>query len=593
MSPEEKKLEKLQKLFEVVNEDYATPEDVIKLGDAIIELITAEKERVNKLIDDNKQEEAKDKRAILAVLDEKERGLKAVITRLTYQTEQSVATVDSKLSKSLSNEVKRLERKIPTKTELRALEDDIQAIRTGLNSLPTEFTINNEAIRDGLELLQGDERLDVSAIKGIDKLLASVDRKEAPNSIGVKLIRYLQDVDLTGITNGQTLIWNSTLQRFLPGSAGSGSGHTIEDEGTPLTQRTSLNFVGAGVTVTDDAGNDATVVTIPGGGSSSPGGSDREVQFNDAGVFGGSAEVIMPEASDVKLKVTGSAGGGFGYIIQTIENTNSGGRAELSLDTDDGAFAGFITMAGSATTNKARQFDIGTRMAGDMGFWTNNLEQMTLTDAGRLGIGTDNPLAPLDVRGDARVGASSGTATISLLAGSTRSATIAQQGASAASPLVINTNGAIDIQTDAVSRLAISDTGQATFSQDVLVPDEAYDATAWNGSLEVPTKNAIRDKIESMSAGSGITRTVVVTSGSATMGAAASTDYVYFVAGAHTMSLPAAAGNTNRYTVKNNHSSAITIDTAGAENVEGAASVSLPATESYDLASDGTNWFIV
>lgn len=43
----------------------------------------------------------------------------------------------------------------------------------------------------------------------------------------------------------------------------TGGGHTIEDEGTPLTQRTNLNFVGAGVTVTDDAGNDATVVTIP------------------------------------------------------------------------------------------------------------------------------------------------------------------------------------------------------------------------------------------------------------------------------------------------------------------------------------------
>lgn len=44
---------------------------------------------------------------------------------------------------------------------------------------------------------------------------------------------------------------------------GGGGGHVIEDEGTPLTQRTKLNFVGAGVTVTDDSGDDATVVTIP------------------------------------------------------------------------------------------------------------------------------------------------------------------------------------------------------------------------------------------------------------------------------------------------------------------------------------------
>jgi hypothetical protein len=42
-----------------------------------------------------------------------------------------------------------------------------------------------------------------------------------------------------------------------------------------------------------------------------------------------------------------------------------------------------------------------------------------------------------------------------------------------------------------------------TFTGDISVPDEAYDATAWNGSLEVPTKNAIRDKIETIVGGSG------------------------------------------------------------------------------------------
>ena len=53
-------------------------------------------------------------------------------------------------------------------------------------------------------------------------------------------------------------------------SAGSGSGmvagHIIQDEGTSLTQRPKLNFVGSGVTATDDALNNATVVTINGSG---------------------------------------------------------------------------------------------------------------------------------------------------------------------------------------------------------------------------------------------------------------------------------------------------------------------------------------
>lgn len=41
----------------------------------------------------------------------------------------------------------------------------------------------------------------------------------------------------------------------------------------------------------------------------------------------------------------------------------------------------------------------------------------------------------------------------------------------------------------------------ATFTGDVIVPDEAYDATNWDGNLEVPTKNAIRDKIETLGGG--------------------------------------------------------------------------------------------
>jgi len=36
------------------------------------------------------------------------------------------------------------------------------------------------------------------------------------------------------------------------------------------------------------------------------------------------------------------------------------------------------------------------------------------------------------------------------------------------------------------------------FTGDVTVSDEAYDATNWNGSFEVPTKNAVRDKIETL-----------------------------------------------------------------------------------------------
>jgi len=41
---------------------------------------------------------------------------------------------------------------------------------------------------------------------------------------------------------------------------------------------------------------------------------------------------------------------------------------------------------------------------------------------------------------------------------------------------------------------------------DVLVDDDAYDATNWNGNLEVPTKNAIRDKIETLGGGGNVSK---------------------------------------------------------------------------------------
>lgn len=51
------------------------------------------------------------------------------------------------------------------------------------------------------------------------------------------------------------------ITETIPGG-GAGSGHTIQDEGVSLTARSKLNFVGATVTATDDAANDATIVTL-------------------------------------------------------------------------------------------------------------------------------------------------------------------------------------------------------------------------------------------------------------------------------------------------------------------------------------------
>jgi len=74
---------------------------------------------------------------------------------------------------------------------------------------------------------------------------------------------YVKD-DGGGITN---LFFRDSAGTETDLVSGSGGGHVIEDEGTPLTQRAALNFIGTGVTVTDNAGTDASDVTISGSAS--------------------------------------------------------------------------------------------------------------------------------------------------------------------------------------------------------------------------------------------------------------------------------------------------------------------------------------
>lgn len=78
--------------------------------------------------------------------------------------------------------------------------------------------------RDGLELLDEDNRLDISAIKGLDDyndvLKAIKELRATPHRmVGKGRLAQMNDVAIKGITNGQTLIWNTATQNFIPGSA--------------------------------------------------------------------------------------------------------------------------------------------------------------------------------------------------------------------------------------------------------------------------------------------------------------------------------------------------------------------------------------
>lgn len=95
-----------------------------------------------------------------------------------------------------------------------------------------------------------------------------------------------------------------------------------------------------------------------------------------------------------------------------------------------------------------------------------------------------------------------------------------------------------------------------------------------------------------VSGGSGQSQIVTVSSGNFTAGAAASTNYIYILAGNHTPTMPTAVGNTNRYTIKNAHTASIAVAFTSSQTADGGG-ITLKPGASVDLVSNNTEWKII
>jgi hypothetical protein len=92
--------------------------------------------------------------------------------------------------------------------------------------------------------------------------------------------------------------------------------------------------------------------------------------------------------------------------------------------------------------------------------------------------------------------------------------------------------------------------------------------------------------------GTGIIRVVINTPTNDTAGSDSMTDYVYFLTGSNTLTLPTAVGNTNRYLIARKSGSVVSIASTGGETfngVTGPINLNVDKTQ-IELISDGSNW---
>lgn len=248
-----KQLEALTKTIEFLDDGKATQAEVVEAFTAVFDVIKVLKDEIALDIKANKGETESHITGVLKEIDE----LELRTTKMSNRLEEKMLVDNIDIQKQLQEKVNSIKELIPQIPSFKPLEDRIDDVERKIPKIPKETAI--EETRNRLEGLKGDNRLDISAVRGLTKRFSALSDAIVNRALGI-------------LDNRTAFLINkvSNLQKKVDNidTSGGSGGHTIQDEGTPLTARTNLNFVGTGVTATDDAGNDATKVTINAGAGS-------------------------------------------------------------------------------------------------------------------------------------------------------------------------------------------------------------------------------------------------------------------------------------------------------------------------------------
>jgi len=218
------------------------------------------------------------------------------------------------------------------------------------------------------------------------------------------------------------------------------------------------------------------------------------------------SSMILFDASGVITTATSSVQTLAPVIFQsafTVE-ANNVDAGTLSATVIPTAFASIPTYrttgaSGSYTITEARA------MSSDLKMSTNNSDgdititlynDIDLRDSALSGAGTETLTTRNYIRMADETNAVNFNGILSTIASGNDKLFINHEGTAAS----VHTGNFEVIDTVQAGRV---ESGLGVFYTSLTVADEAYDATNWNGSLEVPTKNALRDKIETLGGGSG------------------------------------------------------------------------------------------
>lgn len=240
---DEATLNKLEKILEIAQEDTVRPSDIKKFLELVLEVITQSSKEFDSISDKNQK---KIDQALVDIENWSTNELRGLFEEIRgimpKNGEDYVLTSQDK-------------EEIASLITVPVVEKIIQHTET-IKETPSKETPDEvvDKINKSNKLVKKER---VEGLVDLIKNIAHGALSSLP--ITTSFFNGLRGKNLT-IDGAEAHLEGDTVHVNVNTS---GSGHTIQDEGISLPSRGSLNFVGAGVTATDDSGNNATVVTIP------------------------------------------------------------------------------------------------------------------------------------------------------------------------------------------------------------------------------------------------------------------------------------------------------------------------------------------
>ena len=184
-----------------------------------------------------------------------------------------------------------------------------------------------------------------------------------------------------------------------PGPQGiAGLPNVVQDEGTPLTVRPALNFIGAGVTATDNLVNNRTNVTIPGQTPWTSNIDGGNFVLNNTNKIGIGITSLPTNLLHVRIATAG-------FITASTTTTGifleNSGSAYVEVASNTGS-AGIIFSRSKTTTaiiaDDPNIFGFNANNSQPIGFYTSGSERLRINPSGGVEIGTVTSTGSLEIK---------------------------------------------------------------------------------------------------------------------------------------------------------------------------------------------------